>query len=144
MTSLITLGGILVLLGLGFWWAVDTGKRLNQAESLKERVDKVANVNELIGKKMKSLIVKYRMQGIILALCVLLGCVSGISGKELFPIHARPILPKAVVQPEKTFVPCGDHFLCVTPEDLEGLRIYLLSMQSLLNKYEHATEVLND
>ena len=66
------------------------------------------------------------MQGIILALCVLLGCVHGISGKELSPIHARLILPKAVVQPEKTFVPCGDHYLCVTPEDLEGLRIYLL------------------
>jgi len=47
MTTLITLGGILVLLGLGFWWAVRTGKRLNQAESLKERVDKVANVNEV-------------------------------------------------------------------------------------------------
>ena len=93
---------------------------------------------------MKSLIAKYKTQGIILALCVLLGCVSGISGKELLPIHARPILPKAVVQPEKTFVPCGDHYLCVTPEDLEGLRIYLLSMQSLLNKYEHATKVLND
>jgi len=46
MTSLVTLGGILVLLALGFWWAVRTGKRLNQAESLKERVDKVANVNE--------------------------------------------------------------------------------------------------
>ena len=46
MTSLITLGGILVLLGLGFWWTVDTGKRLNQAKSLRERVDKVANVNE--------------------------------------------------------------------------------------------------
>ena len=46
MTTLITLGGILVLLALGFWWAVRTGKRLNQAESLKERVDKVANVNE--------------------------------------------------------------------------------------------------
>jgi len=46
MSSLITLGGILVLLGLGFWWAVDTGKRLNQAKSLRERVDKVANVNE--------------------------------------------------------------------------------------------------
>ena len=46
MTSLITLGGILVLLGLGFWWAFDTGKRLNQAKSLRERVDKVANVNE--------------------------------------------------------------------------------------------------
>ena len=46
MTSLITLGGILVLLGLGFWWAVNTGKPLNQAKSLRERVDKVANVNE--------------------------------------------------------------------------------------------------
>ena len=46
MSSLITLGGILVLLGLGFWWAVDTGKRLNQAKSLLERVGKVANVNE--------------------------------------------------------------------------------------------------
>ena len=40
------MGGILVLLALGFWWVVDTGKRLNQAKSLRERVDKVANVNE--------------------------------------------------------------------------------------------------
>ena len=46
MTTLITLGGILVLLALGFWWVVNTGKRLNQAEALKGRVDKVANVNE--------------------------------------------------------------------------------------------------
>ena len=44
MTTLITLGGILMLLGLGFWWAVR--KRLNQADALRERVDKVANVNE--------------------------------------------------------------------------------------------------
>ena len=98
----------------------------------------------LIGEKMKRLIAKYKTQGIILALCVLLGCVSGISGKELFPIHARPVLPKALVQPEETFVPCGDHYLCVTPEDLEGLRVWTLSVQSLLNKYEHATKVLND
>ena len=51
MTSLVTLGGILVLLALGFWWAVNTGKRLNQAKSLKERVDKVANVNEFNRKE---------------------------------------------------------------------------------------------
>jgi len=55
MTTLVTLGGILVLLGLGFWWAVRTGKRLNQAESLKERVDKVANVNEFHRQDMESL-----------------------------------------------------------------------------------------
>ena len=84
------------------------------------------------------------MQVIILVLLGLLGCVSGISGKELFPIHARPVLPKAMVQPEKAFITCGDDFYCITPEDLEGLLIYILSMQSLVNKYEHATEVLND
>jgi len=144
MTTLITLGGILVLLGLGFWWAVDTGKRLNQAKSLRERVDKVANVNEFNRKEDEELIDKYKMQEIILAMCVHFGCVSEISGKELFPIHARPVLPKALVEPEKTFLKCGDDFYCITPENLEGLRIYLLSMQSLLNKYEHATEVLND
>ena len=75
---------------------------------------------------------------------MLLGCVSGISGKELFPIHARPVLPKALVEPEKAFVKCGDDYYCVTPNDLEALRVWVLSMQSLLNKYEHATEVLNN
>jgi len=55
MTSLVTLGGILILLGLGFWWAVDTGKRLNQAKSLRERVDKVANVNEYNQKEDEEL-----------------------------------------------------------------------------------------
>jgi hypothetical protein len=98
----------------------------------------------LIGEKMKSLIDKYKRQGIILALLVLLGCVSGISGKELLPIHARPVLTKALIQPEKTFIKCGDDFYCITPEDLDGLRVWVLSTQSLINKYEHATEVLND
>ena len=46
MTTLMTLGGIFILLALGFWWAVNTGKRLNQADALRERVDKVANINE--------------------------------------------------------------------------------------------------
>ena len=46
MTSLVILGRILLMLGFAFWWAVKTGKGLNQAESLKERVDKGANVNE--------------------------------------------------------------------------------------------------
>ena len=55
MTTLITLGGILILLALGFWWAVNTGKRLNQAEALKGRVDKVANVNEFNRKEDEEL-----------------------------------------------------------------------------------------
>ena len=55
MSSLVTLGGILLMLGFAFWWAVRTGKRLNQAESLKERVDKVANVNEFNRKEDEEL-----------------------------------------------------------------------------------------
>ena len=58
MTTLITLGGILVLLALGFWWAVNTGKRLNQAKSLRERVDKVANVNEFHRQDMEKIFKK--------------------------------------------------------------------------------------
>ena len=48
------------------------------------------------------------------------------------------------IQPEKTFIKCGDDFYCITPEDLDGLRVWVLSTQSLINKYEHATEVLNN
>ena len=43
------------MLCFAFWWAVRTGKRLNQAESLKERVDKVANVNEFNRKEDEEL-----------------------------------------------------------------------------------------
>ena len=132
------------MLGFAFWWAVRTWKRLNQAESLKERVDKVANVNEFNRKEDEELNRQIQNAGDFLALCVLLGCVSGISGKELFPIHARPITPKALISPSETFLNCGDDYYCITPENLEELRVYILSMQSLVNKYEHATEVLND
>ena len=55
MTSLVTLGGILLMLGFAFLWAVRTGKRLKQAVSLKERVDKVANVNEFNRKEDEEL-----------------------------------------------------------------------------------------
>ena len=95
------------MLGFAFWWAVRTGKRSNQAESLKERVDKVANVNEFNRREDEEVNRQVQNAGIILALCVLLGYVSGISGEELFPINARPITPKALVSPEATFVRCG-------------------------------------
>ena len=60
MTTLITLGGILILLALGFWWAVNTGKRLNQADALQERVDKVAKVNEFNRRENFRLPLGYR------------------------------------------------------------------------------------
>ena len=43
------------VIGFGILVAVDTGKRLNQAKSLRERVDKVANVNEFNRKEDEEL-----------------------------------------------------------------------------------------
>ena len=60
---------------------------------------------------------------------MLLGCVSGISGKELLPIHARPITPKALISPSETFLNCGDDYYCITPKDLEELRVYMVPVQ---------------
>jgi hypothetical protein len=37
---------VLILLAFGFWYAAKSGKRLNQAEVLKELVANVANGNE--------------------------------------------------------------------------------------------------
>ena len=98
----------------------------------------------LIEEKMKNLIDRLKMLVITLALCVCLGCVSGISGKELFPIHARPILPNALIEPDRIFTRCGDSYYCIDENELESLRVWVISVQSLLNKYEHATEVLNN
>ena len=93
---------------------------------------------------MKRLIAKYKTRGIILTLCVVLGCVSGISGKELFPIRARPPLPNALIEPDRIFSRCGDSYYCIDENELESLRVWVISVQSLLNKYEHATKVLNN
>ena len=46
MTSLITLGESSSYWLWDFGGQVNTGKRLNQADALRERVDKVANINE--------------------------------------------------------------------------------------------------
>ena len=46
MTTLFALGGVLIFLGMGFFYAVRTGKKLQQASALNKRIDKVANINE--------------------------------------------------------------------------------------------------
>jgi hypothetical protein len=80
---------------------------------------------------------------IILVLLFPPGCVSG-NKSGAFPIHARPVLPRAVVEPDEVFVKCGDDYYCVTPEDLNDLRVYTIEMDSLVRKYEYATGVINE
>ena len=55
-------------------------------------MSRIKGKNTKIELKMKKLIGKYKTQVITIILLGLLGCVSGISGKELLPIHARAIL----------------------------------------------------
>lgn len=72
-----------------------------------------------------------------------LGCVS-TSSKGSFPIHARPMLPRAVAEPAKVFLKCGDDYYCISPEHLEQLRVYVIEMDGLVRKYENATQVFNE
>ena len=97
----------------------------------------------LTGKRMRKLKGKLATLVIILILLCLPGCVSGNKSGG-FPIHARPVLPKAIVEPEKVFVKCGDDYYCVSPEDLDALRVYTIEMDSLVRKYEYATDVINE
>lgn len=71
------------------------------------------------------------------------GCVGTTFSGGSFPIHARPELPKALVSPEETFIKCGDDYFCLTGEDLEGLRRWVIRIQGVVEKYEHAQETIN-
>ncbi len=71
------------------------------------------------------------------------GCGGAIFAGGTFPIHPRPLPPKALVSPEKTFVKCGE-YLCVTPEDLESLRKWVVRIQGVVEKYENATKAINN
>ena len=80
---------------------------------------------------------------VIIPLVVLgIGCAAS-SGSPKFPIHARPYVPMAVSEPENVFFKCGV-FFCISPEHLGGLREYTIRMDSLVIKYENATEILNN
>ena len=83
------------------------------------------------------------MLGIILLVVLGIGCAAS-SGSPKFPVHARPYLPMAVSEPSEVFLKCGDDYFCISPEHLGGLREYTIRMDSLVIKYENATEILNN
>ena len=87
---------------------------------------------------------KRGMRLLVLWLWLLAGCNGGTAIGASFPIHPRPEAPKALVSPEKTFIKCGDHYYCVTPDDLEGLRKWAVRIQGVVEKYEHATKAINN
>ena len=82
---------------------------------------------------------------LVIILFVVLGLEScRSSGGGPYIIHNRPPLPFAVTSPHKAFIKCGDDYYCISPEHLESLRVVVVKMDSLVRKYEHATEILNN
>jgi len=86
---------------------------------------------------------------ITLLVCLGTGCVSSRSGPYI--IFPRPHTPLAITNPAKVFLPCGGNpdavealYYCVEQGHLFQLREWVIRTQSLLNKYENATKVLNE
>lgn len=46
MMTLATICGLLMLLGLGFWWAVRVGRKMNKLEQMEKGQKVVRNVSE--------------------------------------------------------------------------------------------------
>ena len=76
-----------------------------------------------------------------MALLLVLGCGKGTN--VLYPLHPRPIYPMAVIEPDKTFLTCGDDFLCITPEHLDDLRRFVIEQEAIIEKYENNIELHN-
>jgi len=72
------------------------------------------------------------------------GCTGATFAGGSFVIHPRPELPKALISPGETFQKCGDDFYCLTEEDLEGLRKWVVRIQGVVRKYENAQKIIND
>jgi hypothetical protein len=103
----------------------------------------------LIGLRTKRLKNRSGLLVITLLVCLGTGCVSDSGGK--FPIHARPFMPLAITEPSKVFLRCGGNsdaveslYYCIETQHLEELREFTIRMFSLVEKYEHATRVLNE
>ena len=84
-----------------------------------------------------------------ITLLVVAGC-AGTKGAPVFPVHARPYVPRAILEPHEVFLRCDDNpdsveslYYCIEAIDLEQLRVYTIKMDSLVRKYENATKELN-
>ena len=77
-----------------------------------------------------------------ITLLVVAGC-AGTKGAPVFPVHARPYVPRAIVEPQEVFLKCGDDYFCIDLAHLNDLRVYIIEMDSLVRKYENATKELN-
>ena len=77
------------------------------------------------------------------------GCVTSNDGP--YQVFARPTLPRAITEPHKVFLRCDDNpkavesmYYCIEGAHLEDLRVWVIRVQSLLNKHEQQIMVINE
>ena len=91
------------------------------------------------------------MLAVILLLVLGCGGVSSTGGS--FPIHAYPVLPLAMTQPEKVWLRCDGlganpksieaQMYCVEGTHVVELQKFIQELDSIVRKYEHATNAIN-
>lgn len=70
----------------------------------------------------------------MLILLVLLGCGKG-AGNGLYPVYPWPKRPQAITEPGKVWLSCGDDYICLTPEQVEDLRVFVIEQDAVIEKY---------
>ena len=98
---------------------------------------------------------KGKRLGIVLVaiLLLLLGCGGVGSTGGSFPIHAYPRLPLAMTDPGKVWLRCDDlganpksveaEMYCVEGTHVSELQRFIRELDSIVRKYENATNAIN-
>ena len=83
----------------------------------------------------------------------LLGCGGVSSTGGSFPIHAYPEVPMAVSQPHEVWIPCSTYgtpegaivskMYCVKEDAVLELQGFVRELDSIIRKYEYATQQIN-
>ncbi|HJL59418.1 MAG TPA: hypothetical protein QF621_03605 [Candidatus Thalassarchaeaceae archaeon] len=48
------------------------------------------------------------------------------------------------MEPDKVWQKCGDDYICIEESHLIELKTYVIKLDSLVRKYEHAIEAINE
>lgn len=77
---------------------------------------------------------------VTLSLILFHGCsphILGVEGQETFPIYSRPDVPVL------DWHMCQIQFMCLTVEEYDNMRMYVIKMDGLVNAYERQTNIIN-
>lgn len=106
-----------------------------------------------IVKKQKKLMQNPKLLAASWIALFLLGCGAVSSTGGSFPLHAYPVVPKALAEPHEVWIPCAElgapksaaiaQMICVNETDLIELQSFIRNLDSVVRRYEYATKRIN-